>query len=86
MLLLGSDVRELIVPTETRCAPEGSLVSVRTKIQWTVTGRLPGYIRDIESVYKVHMATPDEVLHEIVKTCCKQRTLDVAMIRCTALN
>ena len=31
-------------------------------------GRLPGYIEDGESVYKVHMATPDEVLHGTVIT------------------
>ena len=65
-LLLGSDVPELIVPLETRCGPKA--VGVRTKLGWTVTGRLPGYIEDGESVYKVHMATPDEVLHETVKT------------------
>ena len=67
-LLLGSDIPELIVPLETRCGPKGSPVGVRTKLGWTVTGRLPGYIEDGESVYKVHMATPDEVLHETVKT------------------
>ena len=65
-LLLGSDVPELIVPLETRCGPKAD--GVRTKLGWTVTGRLPGYIEDGESVYKVHMATPDEVLHEKVKT------------------
>ena len=67
-LLLASDVPELIVPLETRCGPKGSPVGVRTKLGWTVTGRLPGYIENGESVYKVHMATPDEVLHETVKT------------------
>ena len=67
-LLLGSDVPELIVPLETRCGPKGSPVGVRTKLGWTVTGRLPGYIKDGKSVYKVHVATPDEVLHETVKT------------------
>ena len=56
------------MPLETRCGPKGSPVGVRTKLGWTVTGRLPGYIEDGESVYKVHMATPDEVLHETVKT------------------
>ena len=67
-LLVASDVPELIVPLETRCGPKGSPVGVRTKLGWTVSGRLPGYIEDGESVYKVHMATPDEVLHETVKT------------------
>ena len=67
-LHLASDVPELIVTLETRCGRKGSPVGVRTKLGWTVTGRLPGYIEDGESVYKVHMATPDEVLHETVKT------------------
>ena len=61
------NVPELIVPLETRCGPKGCPVGVRTKLGWTVTGRLPGYIEDGESVYKVHIATPDEVLHETVK-------------------
>ena len=65
-LLVGSDLPELIVPIETRCGPKGSPVGTRTR--WTVTGRLPGYIQDSESVYKIHVATPDEVLHETVKT------------------
>ena len=68
VLLLGGAVPELIMPLETRCGPKGSPVGVRTKLGWTVTGRLHGYIKDGESVYKVHMATPDEVLHETVKT------------------
>ena len=67
-LLLGSDVPELILPLETRCGRKGSPVGVRTKLRWTVTGRLPCYIEDGESVNKVHMATLDEVLHETVKT------------------
>ena len=67
-LLLGSGVPELIVLLETRCGRKGSPVGVRTKSGWTVTGRLPGYIEDGESVYKVHIATPDEVLHETVKS------------------
>ena len=58
-LLLASDVPQLIVPLETRCTPKGSPVGVRTKLEWTVTGRLPGYIEHGESVYKVHIATPD---------------------------
>ena len=62
------NVPELIVPLETRCGPKGCPVGVRTKLGWTVTGRLPAYIEDGESVYKVHIATPDEVLHETVKT------------------
>ena len=52
-LLLGSDAPEAIVPLEIRFGPKGSPVVVRTKLGWTVTGRLPGYI---------------EVLHETVKT------------------
>ena len=41
---------------------------VRTRIGWTVTGRVPGYIQEQESVCKVHVATPDEELNETVKT------------------
>ena len=67
-LLLGSGVPELIVPREIRCGPKGSPVGVRTKLGWTVTGRLPGHIEDGESVCKVHIATLDEVLHETVKS------------------
>ena len=67
-LHLASDVPELTVPLETRCRPKGSPVGVRTKLEWTVTGRLPGCIEHGESVYKVHIATPDEVLHKTVKT------------------
>ena len=67
-LLLGSDVPELIVPLETRCGPNGSPIGIRTKIGWTITGRLPGYIQDCESVCKVHVTTPDEELNETVKT------------------
>ena len=67
-LLLASDAPELIVPLETRCGRKGSPVGVRTKLGWTVTSRLPGYIEHGESVYKVHIATPDDVLHKTVKT------------------
>lgn len=56
------------MPLESQYGPKGSPVSVRTKLGWTVTNRLPGYNGDGESVYKVHIATPDEVLHETVKT------------------
>lgn len=38
------------MPPETQCEPEGSPVVVRTKIGWTVTGRLPSYIEHNESV------------------------------------
>ena len=67
-LLLASDDRGLIAPLETRCGPKGSPVGVRTKLGWIVTGRLSGYIEHGESVYKVDIATPDEVLHKTVKT------------------
>lgn len=67
-LLLGSDVPELIVPLETPHGPKGSPVGVRTRIGWTVTGRLPGNIQECESVCKVHVATPDEELNDTTKT------------------
>ena len=66
-LLLGSDVAELIVPLEIRHGPKGSPVGVCTRIGWTVTGRVPGYIQEQESVCKVHVATLDEELNETVK-------------------
>ena len=67
-LLLGSDVAELIVPLEVRHGPKGSPVVVRTRIGWTVTGRVPGYVQEQESVCKIHVATSDEELNETVKT------------------
>ena len=67
-LLLSSDVAELTVPLEIRHGPKGSPVGVRSRIGWTVTGRVPGYIQEQESVCKVHVATPDEELNETVKT------------------
>jgi len=65
-LLLGSDVAELIVPLEVRHGPKGSPVGIRTRIGWTVTGRLPGYVQEQESVCKIHAVTPDEKLNETV--------------------
>jgi len=73
-LLLGSDVAELIVPLEVRHGPKGSPVGVRTRIGWTVTGRVPGYVQEQESVCKIHVATPDEELNETVKTRCWTET------------
>ena len=67
-LFLGSDVAELVVPLEIRHGPKGSPVGVHTRIGWTVTGRVPGYIQGLESVCKVHVATPEEELKETVKT------------------
>ena len=67
-LLLGSDVPELIVPLETRSGSKGSPVGIRTELGWAITGRLPGYIQDSESVCKVHVVTADEELHETVKS------------------
>ncbi|XP_068690820.1 uncharacterized protein [Montipora foliosa] len=59
-LLLGSDVAELIVSLEIRHGPKGSPVGVHTRIGWTVSGRVPGYIQGQESVCKVHVATSEE--------------------------
>ena len=67
-LLLGRDVTELIVPLEIWRGPKDSSVGVGTRIGWTVTGRVPGYVQRQESVCKVHVATPDEELNETVKT------------------
>ena len=67
-LHLGSDVAELIVPLEIRRSPKGSIVGVHTRIGWTVTGPVPGYVQRQESVCKVHVATPDEEFNETVTT------------------
>mgnify|MGYP000509560529 FL=1 len=67
-LHLGSDVAELIVPLEIRRGPKGSPVGVHTRIGWTVTGPVPGYVQRQESVCKVHVATPDEERNETIKT------------------
>jgi len=68
ILLLGSDVTELIVPLEILHDPKDSPVGVLTRIGWTVTGHVPGYVQRQESVCKVHVATPDEELNATVKT------------------
>ena len=67
-LPLGSDVAELFVPLEIWHGPKGSPVGVCSRIGWTVTGHVPGYIQEQESVCKVHVTTPEEELNETVKT------------------
>ena len=49
-VVLGSVVTEIIRPREIREIPKGSPVGVKTKLGWTVTGNLPGYVRNSESV------------------------------------
>ena len=44
---------------------------IKTKLGWAVTGNLPGYARNSESVYFVHVASPGEELNELVKTWWK---------------
>ena len=48
--------------------PRVLLLVLALRLGGLLLGRLPGYIRDSKSVYKVHVAIPDEVLHETVKT------------------
>ena len=67
-LLIGSDVAELIVPLEVRSGNTGQPIAVRTMLGWTVTGKLPGYLSDGESIYKVHISSTDEELQESVKS------------------
>ena len=49
-VILGSDVTEIIIPTEVRERPRGSPFGIKTKLGWTVTGTLPRYCRNSESV------------------------------------
>ena len=43
----------------------------KTKLGWSVTGTLPRYPRDSESLCFIHVASPEEELNELVKTWCK---------------
>ena len=70
-VVLGSDVTGIIIPRDIREGPKGSLFGVKTKLGWTVTGNLPGYVRNSESVYFVHVASPEEEQNELVKTWWK---------------
>ena len=54
-VVLGNDVTEIIIPREIREGPKGSPFGVKTKLGWTITGNLPGYVRNSESVYLVHV-------------------------------
>ena len=67
-VILGSDVIEIIIPREVREEPSGSPFGIKTKLGWTVTGTLPRYSRDSESVCFIHVASPEEELNELVKT------------------
>lgn len=65
-LLIGSDCLDIILPIETR--PRGTPVGIRTKLGWTITGSLPGYIRSSECVFHAYVRSPDEELHNQVKS------------------
>ena len=67
-VILGSDVTEIIIPREVREGPRGSPFGIKTKLGWTVTGTLPRYSRDSESICFIHVASPEEELNELVKT------------------
>ena len=67
-ILIRSDVAEIIVPLEVRCGHKEAPIGVRARLGWTITGRLPGYLRESESVFKVHVSSHDEELHERVRS------------------
>ena len=67
-VILESDVTEIIIPREVREGRRGSPFGIKTKLGWTVTGKLQGYSRDSESVCFIHVASPEEELNELVKT------------------
>ena len=56
--MLGSDVTEIIIPREVCQGPKGSPFRTKTKLGWVVTGDLPGYARNSESVCFVHVNSP----------------------------
>ena len=65
---IGIDVTEIIIPREVRERPSGSPFEIKTKLGWTVTGAVPRYSRDSESVSFIHVASPEEELNELTKT------------------
>ena len=67
-LLIGSDCLDIILPIETRCGPRGTPVGIRTKLGWTITGPLPGYIRTSDGIFHAYVRSPDEELHNQVKS------------------
>ena len=70
-VILGSDVTEIIIPREVREGLRGSPFEIKTNLGWTVTGTLPGYSRNSESVCFIQVASPEEELNELVKTWWK---------------
>ena len=61
--VLGSDVTESIIPRQVREGPKGSPFGIKTKLGWVVTGHLPGYARNSESVCFAHVNSPEEELY-----------------------
>ncbi|XP_022806184.1 uncharacterized protein LOC111343295 [Stylophora pistillata] len=70
-VILGSDITEIVIPREVREGPRGSPFGIKTKLGWTVTGTLPRYSRDSESVCFIHVASPEEKLNELLKSWWK---------------
>ena len=62
-VILESDVTDIIIPREVRQEPRGSPFGIKTELGWTVTGTLPGYSRNSESVCFIHVASPEEELN-----------------------
>ena len=44
---------------------------MRTKLGWTVTGRVPGCYKDSESVLHLHVSSPEDELITMVKSWWK---------------
>ena len=70
-VVLSIDVTEIIIPREVREGPKGSPFGIKTKLGWVVTGHLPGYARNSESVCFVHVNSPEEEMYEFLKTWWK---------------
>ena len=51
-----------------RWGHKGAPIGVRTRLGWNVTGRPPGYLRESEPVFKIHICSHDEELYECVSS------------------
>jgi hypothetical protein len=67
-MLIGSDCLDIILPIQTRIDPQGTPVGICTKLGWTITGPMPEHVRDSEAIFFVHIPSPNEELHNKVKS------------------
>ncbi len=79
--LIGNDCLDIILPIETRCGARGTPVGIRTKLGWTITGPLPGYIRNSEGIFHAYVRSPDEELHSQVKSWWRTEEFGCKYIR-----